>query len=537
MAKSLKSFLAKKYPEAIGVNMVTDVTYIDTRIPTLNYVISGKPKSGGIPLNGKIVCLYGPEACLEENTIIEYQLTKNTSITTKCTIKEFYELFQKYKSIMIKSIDYSHDNVIFNSVFDVVKTGVKECFEVITKNDKEIITTKDHKFYIGNNEFKKLEDLKVNDFVYTLSDNYDLEPYYVVRDEIISITKVGEKETYDVKCFAPYNNYIANDFAVHNSGKTSLILQFIREAQKKNIEVVFLDTERSITQNRARQFGIDFDKMIYASPDTMEECFMMIEDIYKEKADTATLDEPIVIIWDSLAATPTNAETNRTADQVEIASQAGVLTRNLRRIRGKIKKMNAGVILIQQARANQDRYGDLFSMPGGYALHHTVDLILRVNKMKANESEMGVKISTPQKNRLFKPFQNTVIQFDYTNGFTKENIIVAFCEFLRNIEILGSAGAWCYLQTDVDDIIKKDPSLTEKEAKAQVKKFYLKDFASRLVEDENYFNEMLEVAEDYVNKNISKVAKIMVDDEVPIDVLESNPDGIEVEGEAALSKT
>jgi len=383
MAKSLKSFLAKKYPEAISVNMVTDVTYIDTRIPTLNYVISGKPKSGGIPLNGKIVCLYGPEA----------------------------------------------------------------------------------------------------------------------------------------------------------SGKTSLILQFIREAQKKNIEVVFLDTERSITQNRARQFGIDFDKMIYASPDTMEECFMMIEDIYKEKADTATLDEPIVIIWDSLAATPTNAETNRTADQVEIASQAGVLTRNLRRIRGKIKKMNAGVILIQQARANQDRYGDLFSMPGGYALHHTVDLILRVNKMKANESEMGVKISTPQKNRLFKPFQNTVIQFDYTNGFTKENIIVAFCEFLRNIEILGSAGAWCYLQTDVDDIIKKDPSLTEKEAKAQVKKFYLKDFASRLVEDENYFNEMLEVAEDYVNKNISKVAKIMVDDEVPIDVLESNLDGIEVEGEAVLSKT
>ena len=374
MAKSLKSFLSKKYPEAINIDMISDVTFIDTKIPTLNYIMSGKPKTGGIPLNGKIVCMYGPEG----------------------------------------------------------------------------------------------------------------------------------------------------------SGKTSLILQFIREIQNTNTDVVFLDTERSITKPRVQQFGINMENLIYAAPDTMEECFNIIEDIYREKVDNQTLEDPIVIIWDSIAATPTNAEITRTADQIEIASQAGVLTRNLRRVRGKIKKMNAGLILVQQARANQDRFGDIFSMPGGYALHHTCDTIIRINKMKPNEMEMGVKISTPQKNRLFKPFQNTTIQFDYASGFTKEKIIDAFCEFLKNVEILGQAGAWCYLKTDLDDVLKKNPSFSEKEAKGEITKFYLKDFSKKLLEDENYYNEILEKAEDYVNKNIAKVAKMMIDDEVNIEDVENYEKGIEI---------
>lgn len=549
MAKSLKSFLSKKYPEAVSVNMLTDVTYIDTRIPTLNYVMTGKPKTGGMPLNGKIVCIFGPEACLDENSIIDYYEynLKSGNFANKegGTIKQLYEDFNSLSinnndrsntDFYIKSIIPSEKNIIINQpIADVVKTGLKECFKVTTKNGKVLVSTKDHKYYTENSNFLALEDLKVGDTIYSyLTDDNDAslknryENSQIAEDEIISIVSVGERETYDIKCFTPFNNYIANDIVVHNSGKTSLVLQLIREVQRADIEVVFIDTERSITQPRTKQFGVDLDKLIYAAPDTMEECFSMIEDIYKEKADTQTLDEPIVIIWDSLAATPTKAEISRTSDQVEIASQAGVLTRNLRRIRGKIKKMNAGLVLVQQARANQDRYGDIFSMPGGFALQHTVDMILRVNKMKPNESDMGVKISTPIKNRLFKPFQNTTIQFDYTAGFTQENVILSFCEFLKNIEILGQSGAWCYLQSDVNDIMEKDPEITEKEAKSSVSKFYLKDFAKRLLEDESYYKEILDKAEEYVNKNTYKVAKIMIDEEVPIEIRESNSEEVEI---------
>ncbi|MDD3263438.1 MAG: ATPase domain-containing protein [Candidatus Nanoarchaeia archaeon] len=375
MAKDIKSFLTKKYPNAINVDILTEVQFVNTGIPTINYLLSGKPKTGGIPLSGKMICLYGPEG----------------------------------------------------------------------------------------------------------------------------------------------------------ASKTSLVLQLISEIQKQKIETVFLDTERSMTKPRIKQFNVDLDNMIYAAPDTMEECFSIIEDIYKAKLDANTLEEPIIIIWDSIAATPTNDEVSRSAEQIEIAAQSKVLTRNLRRIRTKVKKMNAGIIFINQARANQDRYGDIFNMPGGYALHHTADIIVRINKIKPDEKGQGVKLSTPTKNRLFRPFQNTVIQFDYSLGFTEENILESFCEFLVTTEILCQAGAWCYLNSDVKDVMRDNPDMKEKDAIKEVKKFYKKDFAKRLLEDKDYYEKILLESEEFVNKNISKVTKLMLDDEISEETIKAaSEEGIEV---------
>ena len=277
----------------------------------------------------------------------------------------------------------------------------------------------------------------------------------------------------------------------------------IYRAQLKDTEIVYLDTERSITKPRLKQFKIDLDNLIYSTPETAEECFSIIEDIYKERVSNGQEKEPILIIWDSLAGTPTQDELERTAFQVEIASQPKVFSRNLRRIRGKIQRMNASLLLVNQARANQDRYGDLFLMPGGYALYHNCDVILRANKLKPDENGMGMKISTPSKNRLFKPFQNTTIQFDYVAGFTAENIMDAFCEFLKNITILGQAGPYCYLATEVIEIMERD-GIEEKEATKLAKKFFKKDFVERLMNDEEYYQKILEDSEIYVNKNISK---------------------------------
>ena len=353
--KNLKNFLQKTYPDAMDTDIIAEVKYLDTGIPTVNYVISGKPLTGGLPLTGKITIMYGPEGC----------------------------------------------------------------------------------------------------------------------------------------------------------GKTSFVVHMIAKAQRAGIDVIYIDTERSITRPRLEQFGVDVEELNYLTPDTMEECFDIIEAVCKEKMAEDD-KEPVLIIWDSIAMTPTADEIHRTSEDVEIASQARVLTRNLRRIRGKIKRIESSLLLINQARANQARFGDLFTMPGGHALHHSADVILRVNKVKPDESGQGIKISTPIKNRLFRPFQSTTLRFEYVDGFTKENIIDAFCDFLKDIEILGSAGPYCYLETDVQRIIKEE-GVDNKEAVKKVNKFFKKDFVKQLIEDPDYYTEILRAAEEYVNVNIAKVTHILLD--------------------------
>lgn len=384
MSKSLKAMLAKKHSDAMSAEIITEVTYIDTGIPTLNYVICGKPLTGGMPLTGKTIIMYGGEGC----------------------------------------------------------------------------------------------------------------------------------------------------------GKTSYVLHMIAQAQKKNVEVVYIDTERSITKPRCKQFGVDIDKLIYLNPETMEEVFSIIEDVCREKIDSGQTDPkeyPTIIIWDSLAATTTAEEDSRTTDQLEIATQAKVLTRNMRKIKHKASRAGVGLLFIQQARENQDRFGDTIAMPGGKALKHGVDVILRVSALKPDETGQGVKISVPRKNRLFKPFQNTVVRFDYVYGFTPENIMDSFCEFLKAIGILGQAGSYCYLQTEVEKIMAAE-GLDEKDAIKKTSKFYRKDFSKRLIEDKEYYDIILAEAEEYVNKNINLVAKVMSDSEIDIERATQEIINDEIEEKEYLSK-
>lgn len=357
MSNSLKSFLEKKHKTAMSVDIINEITFLNIGIPTINYVISGKPLTGGLPLSGKISLIFGGEG----------------------------------------------------------------------------------------------------------------------------------------------------------SGKTSLVLHIIAQAQKNNIPVVYLDTERSITKPRLKQFDIDISELIYMTPESMEQCFDIIEDICKKKEDKAD-DSPILIIWDSLAASPTMDEIERTSSQVEIASQAKVLSRNLRRIRGRIARSNSGLVLVQQARENMDLYGDSISFPGGKALSHTCDMILRVSALKPDEQGQGFKISTPKKNRIFRPFQNSTIRFLYSQGFTEENILASFCDLLANIGILKGSG-WYYLQSDLDKFCA-DNNMTEKDALAdtrQFKKFRKDDFVNRLMSDKDFYTEILTVAEEYISKNLIHVTKVMRD--------------------------
>lgn len=353
--KNMKNFLNKKFSSAMETNILEDISFLNLGIPSLNYVISGKPYSGGLPLSGKMSVLYGPEA----------------------------------------------------------------------------------------------------------------------------------------------------------AGKTSLILNAISQAQKQNIDVVYIDTERNILKRRFDQFNIDIDNLIYATPETVEEAFDIMENVCNLRMANS-YDEPALIIWDSIAGTPTIKELSRKIDDVEIAAQAGVLTRCLKRLRGKVQKSNVGVIFINQARANQDQYGDLFNLPGGYALKQNCDIIIRCNKTKPDVHGQGVKISTPGKNRFFSPFQSTTILFDYKKGWTKENIIDSFIDLMKETGIVEKAGAWFYLNSDYEKLISEGND--SKEASKKVKKYQNKEFVERLLNDEEYYKQLLIDTETYIEQNHLQVANNLKDE-------------------------
>lgn len=185
MSKNLKSFLSKKYPDSMDTDIITEIKYLDTEIPTLNYVISGKPLTGGLPMTGKISIMYGPEGCLASDSRVSYEVRSKKDGTilycnTNSPIENLYYKFYNAKKgkhyrledliddnliFYIRSID-TNDNVILNEIHDIVKTGQKECFRVTLKNGMFIEATKDHKFYIGNGQYETLENLSVNSYVY-----------------------------------------------------------------------------------------------------------------------------------------------------------------------------------------------------------------------------------------------------------------------------------------------------------------------------------------------------------------------------------
>jgi len=198
--------------------------------------------------------LVGPEACVSEDTVIPFErfsILKNERLVHKDeTIKNLYNMFhgiQEDKDNIIyniKSINEKNE-IIRNFVVDVVKTGKKECFKITTVDGQEISTSKDHKFYIGNGEYKPLEELKEGNKIYIYTNKFTQMNKHAIayKTDIKSIENVGNKETYDIKCLSPYNNYIANNFITHNSGKSSFMALLLADAQKQGFLPVVIDAE------------------------------------------------------------------------------------------------------------------------------------------------------------------------------------------------------------------------------------------------------------------------------------------------------
>lgn len=126
--------------------------------------------------------------------------------------------------------------------------------------------------------------------------------FTVIPDKILSITYVGMRQTYDIKMRSPFNNFIANKFVVHNSGKTTLCAQIAAEVQSKGGIVVVTDTEERIAHDYWKALGVDISRIIRIHANSLKEVFNKQYRALQFAREHAK-DRLILLIWDSLGGT------------------------------------------------------------------------------------------------------------------------------------------------------------------------------------------------------------------------------------------
>lgn len=147
--------------------------------------------------------------------------------------------------------------------------------------------------------------------------------YMAVPDIVESIDFVGERETYDIRMESPCNNYVANNFVVHNSGKTNLAYKAMAMAQRCAIncnKAVFVDLEGTFDPKWAAQFGIDTDELLVAKPSYGEQAVDMVDALVRAS-------DVRVLVLDSLAVLVAAKELDGTVEKADVGTAAMLVKR------------------------------------------------------------------------------------------------------------------------------------------------------------------------------------------------------------------
>jgi recombination protein RecA len=560
--------------------------------------------TGGF-VKGRMYELMGWEGCLAEDTFIKFINVRKDGVVQDCkggTIKNLYERFHNRtdltKDTTFNVTSINEENRIFrNEIADVVKSGVKECFELITSHGFKIKATKDHKFFVGDN-YIPLSELKVGDVVYihkntpyksdevserkkykettlkwyykgtpreingslyyrekvhrlvfeanmnnmsydqyinylngnlqaqpqdgwdfwTIPEGYDVHHidentnnndvenlqlysksehakfhaldrhnnlrFIATEDKIVSITSVGEMETYDIKCYFPYNNFIAEGIVVHNSGKSTICGHAAAECQKKGGTVLYIDGEHAVDKNYFQALGVDTTKMLIAQPSCGEEGF----NIAMEMINTGEVD--LVIIDSDSSLIPKKVLDGEVGDSA-IGKKAVLNSNAYPKLKSALSQHNVCVIVISQYR---EKIGVMFGNPtttqGGHALKFYSDVRIEVSRSLAKEGDVtygNITKVKAVKNKMSPPYRQSNFEIVYGEGIDK---LGEMMDLINEHEIGRKYGK----------------TMTYNETK-----YDLEDFKVMLMDNEEFFNEIR-------TKIVNKLNEVKVDEPVESEI-------------------
>lgn len=257
---------------------------------------------------------------------------------------------------------------------------------------------------------------------------------------------------------------IVEIYGPESSGKTTVALSVIAQAQKLGGEAAFIDVEHALEPNYAKALGVNTDDLLVSQPDSGEQALEIAEALIRSGA----ID---VIVIDSIAAMTTRAEIDGDMGDLHVGQLARLMSQAMRKLTGAISKSNCVAIFINQIREKIGiMYGNPETTPGGRALKFYASVRIEVRKgevIKSNGEIIGASTRCKVvKNKVAPPFKEATFDMMYGQGISRTGEVL---DMAVELDIIKKGGSWFSYndqklgqgRDNVKELLKKNPEMME----------------------------------------------------------------------------